>query len=184
MDTSLITARYAKALLEYSKEVGMDEEVYHSMKVLGRSLTNFPRITKALENPVVSSEDKKNLIITAAGRDVCDAFLRFVYLIIQNKREANIHLMALRFRDMYRECNNIFYGKLTTVVPWNNESIEKLKKIMLRGRDGTVEFHYVIDESIIGGFIIEYDSILLDASVAGQIKLINKELVEKNRRIV
>ncbi|MDL2228490.1 F0F1 ATP synthase subunit delta [Bacteroidales bacterium OttesenSCG-928-K03] len=184
MDISLIPARYAKALLDYSTEVGMVKDVYRNMKNLAKNFTDFPKIVKALENPIVSQEDKKKLIVTAAGENVCDAFLRFVDLIIKNKREASIHFMALEFRDAYRKRHNIFYGKLTTVVPWNEESIDKLKKFLLRGREGTVEFHYVIDKDIIGGFIIEYDSKLLDASIAGQIKLINKELVERNRRIV
>lgn len=186
MDASLIPARYAKALFDYAKELDMDKEVYHNMKILSNSFQSVPLLTRTLQNPVVSNEDKRKLIITAAGGedDVCEVFRKFIDLVVRNNREASLHFMALKYRDTFREKNNIYYGKLTTVVHWNNASIEKLKKIILQGREGSVEFHYVNDPSIIGGFIIEYDCNLLDASVAGQFKQINQELVEKNRRIV
>jgi F-type H+-transporting ATPase subunit delta len=184
MDRGLMPARYAKALLEYSKEVGLDKQVYSNVKNFIRNFSKHPEIQRALVNPVIHTDDKRNLIVATVGKDVCSAFRRFVDMLIQNKREGSILLIALKFRDIYRAHNNIYYAKLTTVTPWKEETVEKIKKIILNGRPGTVEFHYVVDSTIIGGFVIEYDSNLLDASVLGQIKLIRKKLVEKNIRIV
>jgi F-type H+-transporting ATPase subunit delta len=184
MDRGLMPARYAKALLEYSKEVDMDKQVYSNVKNFIRNFTRYPEIQRALDNPVISTDEKRKLIIATVGKDVCSAFVRFVDMIIQNKREGSILLIALKFRDIYRERNNIYFAKLTTVTPWKEETVGKMKKIILNGRPGTVEFHSVVDENIIGGFIMEYDSNLLDASVAGQLKMIKKKLVEKNIRIV
>jgi len=184
MDSGLIPTRYAKALLDFSKEAGMDKQVYSHMKNLAKNFIVFPEIKKVLENPIIDIETKRNLIITSAGIDVCDAFRKFVDLVIQNKRERSILLIALKFRDIYREQNNIHYAKLTTVTKWEAEAVEKVKRIILNGRPGAVEFHYVVDAAIIGGFIIEYECNLLDASILGQLKMVKKKLVEKNIRIV
>jgi len=182
MNIGLIPARYAKALFEYSKKVGEEEAVYQNMKILAKHFIEFPEMDDVLLNPVVSVEDKKKLIIAAAGGDICETFMRFIDLVIQNKREGNLNFIALKFRDTYRESKNIYYAKLTTVEECEPEVIEKLKKYLLDDRKGTIEFDYVIDKSIIGGFIIEYDCNLLDASIEGQIKLISKELLEKNKK--
>ena len=184
MDRSLIPTRYAKALLDYSKEVGMDKQVYSNIKHLAQNLSDHPEIKKAIENPIISIDVKRKLIMTATGDNVCGAFSRFVDLIIQNKREGSILLIILKFRDIYRKSNNLYYAKLTTVTSWKEESIEKLKKTILGDRPGSIEFHSVIDENIIGGFIVELDGNLLDASILGQLKLINKRVIEKNIRIV
>jgi len=184
MDRGLMPARYAKALLEYAKEAGMDKHVYSNVKNFINNFSKHPEIKSALDNPVVHIEDKRKLIIAAVGKEVCSAFTRFVDILIQNKREGSILLIALKFRDIYREQNNIYFAKLTTVTPWKEETVEKVKKIILNGRPGAVEFHYVTDANIIGGFLIEYDYNLLDASVLGQLKQIRKKLVEKNIRIV
>jgi len=184
MDQGLMPARYAKALYEYAKEVGLDKQVYSNIKNFIQNFARHPEIKRVLDNPVIHLEVKRKLLIAAVGKDVCSAFIRFIDLLIQNKREGSVLLIALKFRDIYREQNNIYFVKLTTVTPWKADSIEKVRNIILHGQPGTVEFHYVVDESLIGGFVIEYDSNLLDASVLGQLKQIRKKLVEKNIRIV
>jgi F-type H+-transporting ATPase subunit delta len=184
MDRGLMPARYAKALLDYSIEAGMDKQVYSNVKNFIRNFTLHPEVKSALDNPVICIDDKRDLIIATVGKDVCSAFRRFVELLIQNKREGSILWIALKFRDIYRDRNNIYYARLTTVATWQEEAVEKVKKIILNGRPGSVEFHYVADKNIIGGFVIEYDYNLLDASVLGQLKMIEKKLVERNIRIV
>ena len=41
-----------------------------------------------------------------------------------------------------------------------------------------------VDESLIGGFVLEVEDRLLDASVSRQLEIIKNQFVEKNRRIV
>ena len=41
-----------------------------------------------------------------------------------------------------------------------------------------------VDESLIGGFLLEVEDQLLDASVSHQLELIKRQFVERNRRIV
>ena len=47
-----------------------------------------------------------------------------------------------------------------------------------------VEIESIVDESLIGGFIMEVDSLRLDASVQGQLREIRKQLVKPNRKLV
>ena len=65
------------------------------------------------------------------------------------------------------------------------ETQERLKRIILhfyRGR--TVEFETKVDPAIIGGGILGMGYWRVDASVAGQLKKVKQQFIEKNRRIV
>ncbi|MDD4141449.1 MAG: F0F1 ATP synthase subunit delta [Bacteroidales bacterium] len=184
MNDSLVSARYAKALMNFAIKEEKEEVVYSEMKSLANSYLKHPKFSHVLENPIVSMSDKIKLIHAAAGGNVSYIFKKFIDIVVANRREMDLLWIALSFRDLYRETKHIYYGKLITVVPFGDAVSEKLQNVVLHGRTGTVEFDTVIDDSIIGGFIFECDSNRIDASVQDQIRRIRKEFVERNKRIV
>ena len=65
------------------------------------------------------------------------------------------------------------------------ETLNELKALILkRYRGRTVEFNTKVDPDIIGGGILEIGYWRIDASIAGQLKRVKKQFIEKNRRIV
>ena len=47
-----------------------------------------------------------------------------------------------------------------------------------------VVFEVTVDPSLVGGFVLDLDDYLLDASVKRQLDLIREQFIERNRRIV
>ena len=41
-----------------------------------------------------------------------------------------------------------------------------------------------VNPSVLGGFVLSIDDLRMDASVAGQLKLLRRELIDNNNRIV
>ena len=75
--------------------------------------------------------------------------------------------------------------KLVTAMPLPEETLNELKALILkRYRGRTVEFNTKVDPDIIGGGILEIGYWRIDASIAGQLKRVKKQFIEKNRRIV
>lgn len=180
MNTGRISARYAKALYEYAAENGQDGKVYEEMKVLSDTLFEVPEINKALLNPIVSADKKKELLTTAAGSDVSAEFKRFLDLVIEKKREAYFHNISLVYQDIYRKANNIVIGKLTTATSINEEEQDKMKQIVANVTNSNVDFVTTIDPDIVGGFILQVGTYQLDASVSNQLRSIKNELIRRN----
>jgi F0F1-type ATP synthase delta subunit len=107
MDTGRISARYAKALYEYAADRKKEKEVYEQMKFISEVLFLTPALTKALDNPRISSEKKKELLLAAAGANPPFEFVRFIDLIIERKRESYLHFMSLVYQDIYRKMKGI-----------------------------------------------------------------------------
>ena len=83
MDIGIVSMRYAKALLGYARSTGKEDVVYEEFKSLMRSLESHPELKVALQNPVVSDEEKFSLICAASvGKTTpSEEFRRFIALV-------------------------------------------------------------------------------------------------------
>ena len=61
--------RYAKALMAYAEERGAEERLYHELVTLAHSFRTVKGFCAVLDNPIVSVNEKFNLICTAADGD-------------------------------------------------------------------------------------------------------------------
>lgn len=186
MDTGRISVRYAKALLEVAEKNGSADKVYQEMETVSESFFSVPELMKALKNPHVSTDERKKLLLSAAGNEfspVSSEFSKFVDLVIDRKRESYFHSISLVFQDLYRKSNNIIIGKLTTAIDVSDEVKEKMKALVAQIANlplgGKVEFQSEVNADLIGGFQLQVESNLLDASVASQLQNIRKTLIDK-----
>jgi len=97
MNTGIIPMRYAKALYAFAKDVKAEEVLYSEMQNLAKCYTALPRFRTTLDNPVMSSADKLNLLQHAAGATPSDAYTRFIQLVLKHKRETLLQNMALMY---------------------------------------------------------------------------------------
>lgn len=178
MDTGIISTRYAKALLLYATDNCEEEQVYKEMTVLANSFIAVPKLHDALINPTLSSNKKATLLTTAAcGKDKPSASLTKFLLLVMKKNRADImQLVANAFGTLYRAEKHIIRGKLVMPTAVKAEVIEKLKAMVEKKSQQTVDFQIVEDPSIGGGFIMEYDTYRFDASVRTQLAKLKREL--------
>ena len=178
MDNGLIPQRYAKALYKFALEKGDTGHVYELAKSLIETFRENPDLHKVLSNPYVSSADKDKLLTTAAGKHHSDIFSRFINLLIENKRISYIYEIMLAYRDLYRKENRISQARITTAVSLSPQQMEKLRSLVQNAfKDSTLEFSEKVDPNLIGGFIIDVDSLRMDASINNELEQLRQTLL-------
>ena len=113
MDTGRISVRYAKALLEVAQKNGSANKVYEEMESVSNAFFAVPDLKKAMNNPHVTTDERKKLLLSAAGNEsspVSSEFSKFVDLVTDRKRENYFHSISLVFQDLYRKDNDIIIG--------------------------------------------------------------------------
>lgn len=181
MDNGLIPHRYAKALYKYCTELGKTDEMYKTAKTVISSFGNNPDLQKTMSNPFVKPVDKEKLLIAAAGNEADDAYCRFVKLVIKLRRENLAYGMMLAYRDIYRKENHISQARITTASNLDAKIMQKLKDLVKSVFNGsTLEFSEAVDSSLIGGFIIDVDSVRMDASVSSELEQLRQTLLRSN----
>jgi F-type H+-transporting ATPase subunit delta len=168
--------RYARALFGYALEKKIDETLFNEMKCVASTYAAVPALRSALDNPVLTDDDKLQLIRSAAGGKASDSFENFARLLLHRKREKHLQTIALVYMDLYRKHKNINAGKLITAAPVSDEAVAKMKNLLQKQQGGTLEFETTIDPSIEGGFVLFFDTYRLDASVATQLRQIRQQL--------
>lgn len=176
MNEGLISHRYAKAMFHYARENGVEEQVYDKMKLFEDNYTSYPALQKALMSPMVSAENKERLLSSAIGIEPEGAYIRGIRLLVKNHREMYMRPIALMYQTIYREANGIVRAKITTAQTLPEETMERVRQMVARKTDKTVEYVYRIDPSIIGGFILDMGSEQWDASVRRELKIIHIRL--------
>ena len=109
----------------------------------------------------------------AIGGDTASALSKaFVQLVLREDRENMILFMANSYVSLYRQQKNIIRGKLTTAVAVAPATEQKMRQMVESNTKGTVEFETEVNPDIIGGFILEYDTYRMDASVKSKLNSI------------
>ena len=176
MDLGLISVRYARALLKASNQEKQSEQVYADMQTLAAEYVNVPELSVTIANPMLSREQKEALLITATGSTKCELTYRFIRLVLKEGRANIMQFIANSFVSLYREQNNLIHAKLSTAVALTPETESKLRKLVESKTNGNVEFKTSVDDELIGGFVLEYDTYRLDASVKRQLSTILSNL--------
>lgn len=176
MDLGLISVRYARALLKASNQEKQSEQVYADMQTLAAEYLNVPELSVTIANPMLSKDQKSGLLVTATGSTKCDLTRRFIQLVLTEGRESIMQFIANSFITLYRQQNNLIQAKLSTAATLTPETEAKLRKLVESKTNGTVEFKTAVEPDLIGGFVLEYDTYRLDASVKRQLNTILSEL--------
>ena len=177
MDIGIISVRYARALLKSAVDAKLDQQVYQEMQLLARSFVEVPELRHTIDNPMLAKEKKEILLQTAIGGDSASPLSKsFVALVLKEDRENMIQFMANSYVTLYRQQKNIIRGKLTTAVAVAPATEQKMRQMVESKTKGTVEFETEVNPDIIGGFILEYDTYRMDASVKSKLNSILNSL--------
>ena len=86
--------------------------------------------------------------------------------------------MANSYVTLYRQQKNVIRGKLTTAARVSAQTEQKMREMVESKTNGTVEFETEVNPDIIGGFILEYDTFRMDASVKSKLNSILTQLTK------
>ena len=179
MDIGIISSRYAKTLLRFAIDNKEEDRVYQEMQMLAQSFKDVPALQQTLLNPVLTVAQKEALLVSAAAgkAEPTASTRRFVQLVTENKRADLMIFIANSFVELYHRSKNIIRGRLIVPTEVSAATADKLRKMVEDRTRSKVEFTAETDPALGGGFVLEYDTYRLDASLRTQMAEIRRELV-------
>ena len=104
--------------------------------------------------------------------------LKFLDLVVKNKREPYLEAIVRRFIYDYRQFNKVKSVKLITAQPISDTVKDQLLNLIKSHYTGTIELSEYTDESIIGGFILYIEEKQYDASIKSQLERMRESFKE------
>ena len=167
-----------------SCDMSTGEHTYSQACVLVLRMQEIRQLADAVQkHPEVTLERKIEILESALDEPMADALRRFVVLVYEHKRIEHFERMLYSFIEQYREANAIMVGKLVTAAPVVGLK-ERLQTALSEKTGVSVLLEEDVDPEILGGFVLNIDDLMMDASVEGQFRLLRRELLDNTNRIV
>jgi F-type H+-transporting ATPase subunit delta len=100
-------------------------------------------------------------------------------LLADRQRIAVLDAVLERFLELYRELRQITLAKVSSATPLSEEQQAQLnQKVQAIAGTQAVEFVLTVDPTLIGGFIVNLGSQVIDASLAGQVRRLGLALAK------
>ena len=150
----------------------MLDEVSTEMQQLAKSYIEVPQLRFTIDNPMLSKDKKEALLLTAVGSKPSALTKAFIQLVLKEDREGVMQFIANSYVTLYRQQKNVIRGRLITAAQVSPATEQKMRQMVESKTNGTVEFETEVNPDIIGGFILEYDTYRMDASVKAKLNSI------------
>ena len=175
MSVTTIASRYAKSLLDLASERGDLEAIIKDMEGLKKIISNRD-FYLLLKSPIVKTDKKLSIFKDIFDKNSNPLTLGFINLLTRKGREGILPEITDEFIRQYNEINNISTIKIKTAIPIGDNVLESIKAKLEESEStfDTVEIETAVDETLMGGFVLEIGDKLYDASLAHKLEAMKK----------
>jgi F-type H+-transporting ATPase subunit delta len=176
MPNPRLASRYAKSLLDLAIERGQLEQANADMQIMQRICKGNPDFVSLLRSPIVKADAKRKIIEAVTKEEITTLTTAFNALLVSKGRESLLPEIITAFISQYKEHKNIHIVKLITAVPVS-EGVKTaiVNQVKKAGGLQNVELDEKVDESLIGGFVLQVGDQLVDASISYDLKEIARQ---------
>ncbi|PDH43404.1 MAG: ATP synthase F1 subunit delta [Flavobacteriales bacterium MED-G15] len=176
MKSGRAALRYAKALLDYSLESQKENNVFEEMQEIQSVMENNPALAQALNNPVLPSKQKRQLM-DEIFKERSKITISLFDLLSQNNREGILEAVAYQYIVLFNKHQGKVSATVTTAVPLDKVLEEQVLQKAAELSPLKIELKNIVDPTIKGGFILRVGDLQYNASVAERMKTLKRELI-------
>lgn len=176
MASTRAAIRYAKAILELSQANNNTTSVTKDMYSIVNAVKESKELKNFLQSPIVKVEIKYSSLLqifASAQKETKSLF----QLLLTNKRFELLPAIASDFQKLVNELQGIEIAKVTTAFPINADLEAKVLSKIKEFSNKTITLENIVDESIIGGFILTMGDKQYNASVANRLQNLKREFI-------
>ncbi|MCB0823407.1 MAG: ATP synthase F1 subunit delta [Bacteroidales bacterium] len=175
MKETRVAIRYAKALFDLAIEMKILDKVKDDAQLVSDVCLQNREFVLMLKSPIIKEKSKLVVIREIFKGKIQDVTLKFMSIITNNGREDIIQEIMDQFVIIYKRHMRIMPITVKSAVKLDKDVRDRIVNIIAARRNVSVELTEKIDESLIGGFLLEAESLQYDASISRQIKNLEKE---------
>ena len=174
---SKIAAPYARALFDFSVDKNIMHQITADFQNLEIFLNESTELTDYLNNPIVNQDAKGEVLTKTLKSQVNSETFKFLMVLIRRDRINLLKSVITNYLELVYETASIKTIEVATAVEFSNAQkntlIQKLKELT-NARE--IKLAITVDPNLIGGFVIQTESKILDFSIKNQLQQLAKHL--------
>ena len=176
MNQSIISTRYAKALMMVGADHQCLETLKIDMELLGVTIKENPLFGQVLDNPVIKPAEKRKVLTELLEKRVHPMTISFINTMIHNRREFLLADVSRNFIDQYDKLKGIKRARVVSATGMSETSKKQLQQQLNVLFKADVQMITEEKPELIGGFIFRVGDQQYDASLSSSLKRMQKEL--------
>ena len=173
-----IAKEYGAALFTLACEEGAKREYFEAIKDVREAMEQAPEYLEILSSPALSLGDRLSIISEVFEGKVPPYLLSYLQLLCEKGRMSCLLESFKEYEALLLNSEKILTAKITSAVELTPEQKENLKEKLEATFKCKVTTEYFIDESLLGGLIVETDGKIIDKSLRRQLSEI-KDVMNK-----
>ena len=166
MSQALTLARpYARAAFSLARDAGTLPAWSQALAFAARVAAD-PQVAAVLGHPKLSAADAVALL---APDGAGEAFCNFLGLLFDNRRLSLLPEIAGLYDELRFEAERVVKAKVTSAAALPAAELETIKAALRRRFGREVEVEAAVDESLIGGAVIDAGDVVIDGSLKGKL---------------
>ncbi len=175
MSQTLTLARpYARAAYQAARDTGSTGDWSQALAFAARVAAD-PKVNDLLGDPRLTRADAVKLL---SPEHASEAVRNFLGLLAQNGRLKLLPEIAGLFEQFRAEAEKIVRAKITSAAPMTQAEVDTLVSALKRRFGREVEVESSIDESLIGGAVIDTGELVIDGSLKGKLSRLESALAQ------
>ena len=169
---------YARALYDAALEQNALESILADIDQLRELMEHSEEFTQFIQSPVLSPQFKSETFQELFADTLQPLTLNFFKLLALKQRERSLIAIMDVFSEIVDEAAGRLVAKVTTAVPITSAQAERLTAQLSAYSGKQVRLETITDTQIQGGFIVQLDDTVFDASVASQLQRLKQQLAK------
>lgn len=175
----LIAERYADALIKIAQDGKLTYgKINEDLAFIKNILEQSKDLDEFLQNPLVSIEDKKEIIDKVFTNEVDPIIINYLKVLVDKNRFFAFEDVFASYNNYLDKLNNISRIKVTSAVAMSEETKNKLKKKLEEKTKQNVVLDVDINKDIIAGLVIKIGDNVIDTSLRHKLEDLSKTITK------
>jgi F-type H+-transporting ATPase subunit delta len=175
-----VARSYGKALFELATERNQVDAIGRELDAIAAQFAAEPQLHAFFARPWVTSAAKRNVALELSTRlQVSKLTQDFLALVAAHRRADHLEAIVAAYRELQDEAAGRVRARVRTAVPLTDADRSALASRLSQALGGKqVVLEEVADRELLGGFVAEVGSLLVDASLDGQLARMHRRIAQ------
>ena len=166
---------YAEALFDVAEGKDKLDEVRDEIGEFADALEGDQEMQVFFFSPYFSTKEKRDGIEKAVS-GASEEFRNFLDLLVEKNRMPVVFRIRRAYEEMWRKHNRKIDVTVTSAVELDSDVVKKIGKEIEDQTGQSVELSSRVDDSILGGLVLQVGNMVLDASIRNRLEKLRKSV--------
>ena len=177
-ENKLVSERYAQALLELVSDNLSKEDILKELLYITESFKGSGDLNKVMTSPVISDDEKKNVISKLFENTTNKVILNFLKLLVDKNRFSMLESITKEYKNEINRLNNLLSINVTSAIDLTEDEKSAIKDKLSNILNKNIELEWATNPDIIAGLVFEVGDNIIDNSLRHKLQDLSRNIMK------